>query len=147
VKKYHCRQTIFAFGGQLHAASIDRRLRKIAFYFAIVFLSVEPISGIDQNGDGMSDVWQKKYSVPSTDANFYYTGTGLTNRQKSLLGLDPRDPNARFHLEITSDASNTKRPTLILSQQALLLVPCFCLCFSEVQIRLVVGMLGALSSI
>ena len=55
----------------------------------------------------MSDVWQQKYSVPSADANLDYDGTGLTNSQKSLLGLDPRNPNSRFHLEIVSDnASN-----------------------------------------
>ena len=51
----------------------------------------------------MSDVWQQKYSVPSADASLDYDGTGLTNSQKSLLGLDPRNPNSRFHLEIVSD--------------------------------------------
>ena len=58
----------------------------------------------------MSDVWQQKYSVPSADASLDYDGTGLTNSQKSLLGLDPRNPNSRFHLEIVNDsASNLLR--------------------------------------
>ena len=52
----------------------------------------------------MSDVWQQKYSVPSADASLDYDGTGLTNSQKSLLGLDPRNPNSRFHLEIVNDS-------------------------------------------
>jgi hypothetical protein len=66
-------------------------------------ISAQSISGIDLNNDGMSDIWQQKYSVPSADANLDYDGTGLANSQKSLLGLDPRNPNSRFHLEIISD--------------------------------------------
>jgi hypothetical protein len=74
---------------------------------AALFLA-KPISGLDQNGDGMSDVWQKKYSVPSGDADFDYTGDGLTNRQKSLLGLDPRDANTRFRLDIVNDTAHNQ---------------------------------------
>src|SRR5436309_7450694 len=68
----------------------------------------KPSAGLDQNGDGMSDVWQQKYSVPSADADLDYTGTGLTNRQKSLLGLDPRDASARFRLDIVNDTANNQ---------------------------------------
>ena len=75
---------------------------------AMVVCFAKSISGLDQNGDGMSDVWQQQYSVPSTDADLDYSGTGLTNRQKSLLGLDPRDSNARFHLDIINDPSNNQ---------------------------------------
>src|SRR5438067_1115644 len=70
--------------------------------------SAKPISGVDQNGDGMSDVWQQKYSVPSADADLDYTGSGLTNSQKSLLGLDPRDASARFRLDIVNDTANNQ---------------------------------------
>src|SRR6478735_4014206 len=67
-------------------------------------ISAKSISGIDLNNDGISDIWQQKYSVPSADASLDYDGTGLTNSQKSLLGLDPRNPNSRFHLEIVNDS-------------------------------------------
>jgi pimeloyl-ACP methyl ester carboxylesterase len=80
----------------------------VACSFVLILFSVKPLSGLDQNGDGMSDVWQKKYSVPSADADLDYSGIGLTNRQKSLLGLDPRDPNARFHLDIVHDSANNQ---------------------------------------
>src|SRR5207249_7443153 len=70
--------------------------------------SIKPISGLDQNGDGMSDIWQQQYSVPSADAGLDYTGNGLTNRQKSALGLDPHNPNARYHLDIANDVSNNQ---------------------------------------
>src|SRR5439155_11576791 len=75
---------------------------------AAALFSAKPISGLDQNGDGMSDVWQQQYSVPTADADRDYNGTGLTNRQKSLLGLNPRDPNARFHLDIVNDFSSNQ---------------------------------------
>src|SRR5207253_5470426 len=79
-----------------------------SLWIVLSVISVKSISGIDLNNDGMSDVWQQKYSVPSADANLDYDGTGLTNSQKSLLGLDPRDPNSRFHLEIVSDSANNQ---------------------------------------
>src|SRR5205823_5077853 len=78
--------------------------RTIAVIWIVLsIISSKSISGIDLNNDGMSDVWQQKYSVPSADANLDYDGIGLTNSHKSLLGLDPRDPNSRFHLEIVGD--------------------------------------------
>src|SRR5438067_11590836 len=83
--------------------------RTIAVLWIVLsIISVKSISGIDLNNDGMSDIWQQKYAVPSADANLDYDGTGLTNTQKSLLGLDPRDPNSRFHLEIVSDSANNQ---------------------------------------
>src|SRR4029077_1854260 len=87
------------------AQSRRYRRRIIAILWIVLsVISVKSISGIDLNNDGMSDVWQQKYSVPSADASLDYDGTGLTNSQKSLLGLDPRNPNSRFHLEIVNDS-------------------------------------------
>jgi len=44
-------------------------------WIVLSVISVKSISGIDLNNDGMSDVWQQKYSVPSADANLDYDGT------------------------------------------------------------------------
>src|SRR5207249_9517740 len=92
----------FAFASGASAAKAGRSRGRLtgAACIAVALFCAKPISGLDQNGDGMSDVWQQQYSVPSTDADLDYSGTGLTNRQKSLLGLDPQDPDARFHLDI-----------------------------------------------
>src|SRR6266480_272561 len=94
---------IWLAGPQRHPHRIIASL-----WIVLSVISVKSISGIDLNNDGMSDVWQQKYSVPSADANLDYDGTGLTNSQKSLLGLDPRNPNSRFHLEIVSDSANNQ---------------------------------------
>lgn len=63
---------------------------------------------IDLDGDGMSDVWQQKYSVPSTDAGLDYTGGGLTNVQKSQLGYDPRAQNLFFRVTQLRDVPNSE---------------------------------------
>ena len=82
--------------------------RTLAALLSIAVFSARPLSGLDQNGDGLNDLWQQQYSVPSADADLDYTGNGLTNRQKSLLGLDPRDPNTGFRLNIVSDSANAQ---------------------------------------
>lgn len=74
------------------------RLVRIAILGIVLFLCRNAFA-IDLNGDGMSDVWQQIYNVPSSDANLDYNGVGLTNIQKSLLGLDPRAPNTRFFVQ------------------------------------------------
>jgi hypothetical protein len=80
------------------------------FFITIVQISLGAarLSAIDLDGDGMSDVWEAIYSVPAADANKDYDGIGLTNVQKSQLGLDPRNPNSRFHLEIVRDAAQNQ---------------------------------------
>jgi hypothetical protein len=94
---------IWLAGPQRHPHRIIASL-----WIVLSVISVKSISGIDHNNDGMSDIWQQKYSVPSADANLDYDGTGLTNSQKSLLGLDPRNPNSRFHLEIVSGTASNQ---------------------------------------
>jgi alpha-tubulin suppressor-like RCC1 family protein len=99
----------FTFPSGASAAKTRCRGRlTVAVCIAVALFSAKPISGVDQNGDGMSDVWQQQYSVPSTDADLDYSGTGLTNRQKSVVGLDPRNPSARFHLDIVNDFSSNQ---------------------------------------
>jgi|GEM_PF-5321514 len=71
-------------------------------------LAAANVHAIDQDGDGMSDVWQKKYSVPSADANNDYNGTGMTNIQKSLLGLDPRAANVVFKVQQIPDPAHNE---------------------------------------
>jgi len=63
----------------------------------------------DHDGDGYDDVWQRTYNVtaatfpPAEDSN----GTGMTNLQKSLAGLDPRNPSDVFRIgNITMNGNN-----------------------------------------
>jgi alpha-tubulin suppressor-like RCC1 family protein len=84
-------------------------MRRLFFILIVqISLGAARLSAIDLDGDGMSDVWEQIYSVPSADANKDYDGTGLTNVQKSQLGLDPRNANSRFHLEIIRDTTQNQ---------------------------------------
>jgi hypothetical protein len=100
----------FAFSSGATAAKTHRLVGRTTVVICVAgaLFCAKPISGLDQNSDGMSDVWQQQYSIPSTDADLDYSGNGLTNTQKSLLGLDPRDPIARFHLDIVNDFSTNQ---------------------------------------
>ena len=60
------------------AASRPALMRRLLFILiAQASLGAARLSAIDFDGDGMSDVWQQKYSVPSADANIDYNGNGL----------------------------------------------------------------------
>jgi hypothetical protein len=74
----------FAFSSGASAAKTShcRGRITVAICLVVTLFSAKPISGLDQNGDGMSDVWQQQYSIPSTDADLDYSGTGLTNTQR-----------------------------------------------------------------
>ncbi len=76
-------------------------------------LSAARVFAIDLDHDGMNDLWEANYSVPSADANADYDGIGLINIQKSQLGLDPRNPNSRLNLTITHDTANNQLQLLI----------------------------------
>lgn len=60
--------------------------------------------GVDLNGNGMSDVWEAVFQVQGLDPNADNSGTGMTNAQKSLAGLNPLD--ARSFLRVTSTTLN-----------------------------------------
>src|SRR5256714_9569195 len=110
MKRRHYHPVLFLRPSRIWPAGRRRHPHRIiaSLWIVLSVISVKSISGIDLNNDGMSDLWQQKYSVPSADANLDYDGTGLSNSQKSLLGLDPRNPNSRFHLEIASDSGSNQ---------------------------------------
>ena len=79
--------------------------------FSDIF-ATQPDVTLDSDGDGIPDWWMNKYfghptglasdnSRAQDDAN----GTGLTNLQKFLLGLNPIDPSSTFQLGMASDAT------------------------------------------
>ncbi len=72
--------------------------RHLLCAFAALLIASASHAIIDQNGDGMSDVWTTRYQVttpPDADPD----GDGFTNLQESLAGTDPHDASSRPGIE------------------------------------------------
>lgn len=61
---------------------------------------------VDLNGNGMSDIWELIYGS-GLDPNADLDGTGMTNLQKSIAGLNPWDPSSVFTASIASISGST----------------------------------------
>lgn len=46
---------------------------------------------LDSDGNGLSDIWQKKYKVGAVLGTADPDGDGFTNAQESKFGTDPMD--------------------------------------------------------
>lgn len=67
---------------------------------------IMPASGIDENGDGMCDVWQATHHagvlLPGADED----GDGTNNLRESMAGTDPFDAQSRFSSSLQRQAAN-----------------------------------------
>ena len=76
---------------------ISRRL--VLASLALLLLCHQSWAGIDANTNGMSDVWEKIYSLPSPLPDQDADSDGLSNQQEALAGTDPQDGQSVFRLE------------------------------------------------
>ena len=90
-------------------------MRSQFFYFLTSVLvgftlSAHAANVTDLDGDGMSDVWQRVYSIATGDTGSDPDGDGFTNAQESRAGTNPHDPASRLHL--VSSTFNATTATL-----------------------------------
>lgn len=71
--------------------------RFLFFLLLLTIASVRYAHAIDQNSNGISDVWEAAY--PSVLANLAldHDGDGRTSAQESTDGTNPLDPTDYFH--------------------------------------------------
>jgi len=62
----------------------------LAAAVALVFPFMQIASALDENADGLSDVWQRTFNIASGEAGLDFDGDGFTNQEESALGTDPR---------------------------------------------------------
>ena len=81
--------------------------------------TLQPWGTVDSDGDGIPDLWMNHYfghptgqagdlSLAQDDAD----GTGMSNLQKYLAGLDPTNPASVFSLQIQAQISSSNNATL-----------------------------------
>jgi len=57
---------------------------------------------IDQNGNGMSDIWELIYGAAGLDPNADADGDGVSNLQESIAGTDPFDATSFPHISASA---------------------------------------------
>lgn len=95
----------------------SRPLPRVAGLLGLTLWGILPpapahAGGVDLNGNGLSDVWELVYGAGAVNPDADDSGTGMTNRQKSLAGLNPFDPRSVLRvtaLSFAADGSATVR--------------------------------------
>jgi uncharacterized protein (DUF1800 family) len=73
---------------------------------ALTLTQLRPYQIIDSDGDGMCDVWEIHYNAQGLDPTLDTDGDGMTNREESVAGTHPRDPNSRLKAELRERVGN-----------------------------------------
>lgn len=74
-------------------------------------LAAEVCVALDEDGDGMSDVWELRFGALADSPTADPDNDGMSNRDESRAGTDPRDPRSRFRLEKFAMAAGRMRLT------------------------------------
>ena len=72
-------------------------------------LLAEPASGLDRDEDGMSDVWQVTYGIPTGVTSQDSDADGENNLRESLVGTDPNDASSNSRLSMRIEAPGDVR--------------------------------------
>src|SRR6185295_11003933 len=69
----------------------------------MLMLCVAPAQAqkIDQNSNGMSDIWEQIHGATALDPNADSDGDGVPNRLEALAGTDPFDRNSFPKIEVS----------------------------------------------
>ncbi len=78
--------------------------RRLLAAFLLVCASTAPLRAIDQNGNGLSDIWELLYGVGAVAPGADPDGDGATNAQEAAMGSNPLDPRSRPALSLTAGA-------------------------------------------
>ncbi|MBS0659826.1 MAG: DUF1800 family protein [Verrucomicrobia bacterium] len=88
--------------------ALGRTIRALTL-FSLLTASVRA-QGIDQNANGMSDLWEAAYGATGLDPNGDADGDGFTNLQEARAGTNPFDARSRPALTVPgTPAPNTVR--------------------------------------
>jgi len=80
------------------------RARLLLGIFVLLAAAPPALAIVDANGNGMSEIWELIYGS-GLDPNADLDGTGMTNLQKSIAGLDPRNPASVFYATVAASGT------------------------------------------
>ncbi|MDB4268284.1 thrombospondin type 3 repeat-containing protein, partial [Akkermansiaceae bacterium] len=63
-------------------------------FLIMLVLTLPSIAILDDDGDGMSDIWEEKYRASSLLPNADTDGDGQSNLDESRAGTDPYNSNS-----------------------------------------------------
>ena len=75
-----------------------RRLLRVMLLLLVTALAMNGTARaafLDENGNGMSDIWELKFGVSGLNANDDEDHDGSLNYQEAVAGTNPLDPNSR----------------------------------------------------
>lgn len=68
----------------------------LAVFLVLLSLGMRSAHALDQNGDGMSDVWQRVHTIANGDTASDPDGDGQNNGKEAEAGTNPHDGNDYF---------------------------------------------------
>jgi uncharacterized protein (DUF1800 family) len=79
----------------------------LLYFLLLIALMTAPLSAIiDENGDGLDDIWQEAYGAQNLDKDNDDDGDNATNLAESVAGTNPFDPQSCFRIKsVTYDSS------------------------------------------
>jgi parallel beta-helix repeat protein len=92
-------------GARCHKPAMVSCMKRTPILVITVWMSLTVVfraMALDQNGDGMSDVWQSVYGIDIAEALLDPDGDGESNIRESLVGTNPDDPQSNSSIAIAA---------------------------------------------
>src|SRR5258706_9099803 len=81
--------------------------RRILLFLPLFLSATFSPAAVDQNGNGMSDIWEMIYGASALSPNADNDGDGFSNLAESLAGTNPFDSNSYPRLKFGTAIPST----------------------------------------